>query len=458
MKRLCFVALLVILMAFPSSVHADVAPPYYPPGVNPQPGEEVTQVRMVVETVVIDVLKDITPQSLGQAHVTADFTMRNLGTRDESMAARFPISVNDGRWNYPELNNLLVKVNGKQIQYRRADYPELETPNGDPVPWAEFDITFPAGEDVSIHIEYDLQGTGYYPFTAFYYILTTGAGWKDTIGSADIILRLPYEADPQNVILDFEIGWGTTTSGGVMQGNEVRWHFEDFEPDQNVEFVLVAPAAWQAVLTARDNAEKHPNDGEVWGMLGKAYKSILQPKGPREDVGGEELYQLSVEAYEKCLELKPNDAQWHAGFADLLASHVMWDYYTINNDPTTYRALNEMQTALELAPNDPIVQAIAQDMTYKIHEGIEQVDNEFVFPWLTQTPTPFPPTMEVIIPEDTPTPPATPAPTQGEIAQVGPTAAPGATPTPVPQRSSPICGSAAFLPLVAVAWFAWKRR
>jgi hypothetical protein len=247
----------------------------------------------------------------------------------------------------------------------------------------------------------------------------------------------------------------------VIEGNEVRWHFDDFEPEQNMEIVMVAPSAWQAVLTARDNAEKHPKDGEAWGMLGKTYKSILQPKGPREDVGGEEVYQLSVEAYEKCLELKPEDAQWHAGFADLLASHVMWNYYTINTDPTTYRALNEMQAALELAPNDSVVRAIALDMTYKINDGIEQVGDEFVFPWLTQTPTPFPPTLEVIIStESAATLPATPALTKEHISQVEPTRAeaPEATPTFAPQRSSPICGSAAFLPLVAVVWFIWKRR
>jgi hypothetical protein len=387
--------------------------------------------------------------------------MRNLGSADENMAARFPIAASDGRSNYPELKNLLVKVDGKTVQSRRVDYPEIgQEASGNLVTWAEFDIAFPAGKDVAIRVEYDLQGTGYYPFTAFYYILTTGAGWKDTIGSADIILRLPYEASPQNVILDFEIGWGTTTSGGVMQGNEVRWHFEDFEPEQNMEFVMVAPAAWQNVLTARDNAEKHPSDGEAWGMLGKTYKSILQPKGPREDVGGEQVYQLSVEAYEKCLELKPDDAQWHAGFADLLASHVMWDYYGINTDPTTYRALNEMQTALKLAPNDPVVRRVASDMVYKINGGIAQVDNEFVFPWLTQTPTPFPPTLEVVISEDATSTPPSPAPTEVNAPQAGPTRTevPAATPTSTPQRSAPLCGSAALLPLVATAWFVWKRK
>lgn len=457
MKRLCFVALLVVLLAFPSNVRADVAPPYYPPGSNPQPGVEVTQVRMVAETVLIEVQRDITPESLGRAHVTADFTMRNLGNAAESMAARFPIATNDERGGYPEIGNLLIKIDGKQIQYRRTNYPDENWPNGD-IPWAEFDVTFLAGQDVSISVAYDLKGTGYYPFTAFYYILETGAGWKDTIGSADIILRLPYEASPQNVIMDFEIGWATTTPGGVFAGNEVRWHFEDFEPgrEQNMQFALVAPPAWQNVLTARENVTKNPNDGEAWGMLAKAYKFIfLLNKGYRQDVGGQELYTLSVEAYEKCLSLKPDDAQWHAGFADLLAYRSLWDSWSRDTRPEALRALNEIHTALELAPNDPVVREIAGTMTGLLYGGIIRNEDGFDFPWLTQTPTTLPPTLEIVLGDATPTLPATPAPTRTSAPPLEPTPT---NPAPAPQKPSPLCGSAAFLPLIAMAWFARKRR
>lgn len=462
MKRLCFVVLLIVLLAFPSPARADVAPPYYPPGSNPQPGEENTQVRMLAETVLIDVQRNLTPDDLGNAHVTADFTMHNLGTADESMAARFPISISDGRDSYPEIDNLLIKVNGQQVRYRRVDHSDIY-PYKD---WAEFDLTFPVGQDVSIQVTYDLEGTGYYPATAFYYVLNTGAGWNDTIGSADIILRLPYEASPQNVILDMEIGWATTTPGGAFQGNEVRWHFEDFEPgpDQpvkNMEFALVAPSAWETVLSAQKNVKKNPTDGEAWGMLAKAYKFVfLATKGFREDAGGLELYKLSVEAYEKCLSLKPNDAQWHAGFADLLAHRTMWDVMWGASTPEGLRALREIHTALELAPNDPTVQSIASSMTNLLYGGIVKNGGTFDFPWLTQTPTPLPPTLEIVIPDEATVTPPAPPPSATEVAQAAPThtPVPATTSTPAPRRSSPLCGSAAFLPLLAVAWFARKRR
>jgi hypothetical protein len=488
MKQLCLVVLLVVLFASPASVRADAAPPYYPPGSNPQPGVDITQVRMVAETVVIEVRPDnILPtqgsqDNVGHAHVTADFSMRNLGTAVESMAARFPISAQSGYGKYPEISNFEIRVDGKQISYRRAMYPDVSRPgrNEEEVPWAEFDVTFPVGVDVALHVEYDLQSSGYYPTSTFYYILETGAGWKDTIGSAEIILRLPYEANPQNVLLDIGTGWAETTAGGAFQGNEVRWHYEDFEPGKdkpvrNMAFVLVSPIAWQKVLAARANVEKYPNDGETWGMFAKEHKAIyLGLKWNRTDAGGEELWKLSVAGYEKCLSLKPNDAQWHAGFADLLVERAFWDSWIDGewSDPTpeAFRALDEIHTALALAPNDPVVLEIAREIAGLMpDEGMVQIGDRYELGWLTQTPTTRPPTPTDPTPTNLPTfTPVSPTPEDLVSAlQATPTALPTATtqaapahasPTPVPQRSSPLCGSAAFLPLAAAFWFVWKKK
>lgn len=464
MKRLYLIGLLFLVFIFPSTVHADIAPPIFPPGSNLQPGSEATQVRMAAETVLIDIQKDITPDSLGRAHVTADFTMHNQGTADESMAVRFPLASDNGRIEYPEISNIAIMVNGKQVPYRRASYPDVRYPNPD-VPWAEFDVTFPAGQDLPIRVSYDLNGSGYYPFTAFYYVLQTGAGWKDTIGSALIILRLPYKADPENVILNTQIGWAETTPGGAFQGNEVRWYFENFEPGGDdgtgtMEFALVAPSAWEAVLRARAKVDKNPRDGEAWGMLAKAYKQIFfLGKGYREDSGGQELYSLSLDAYERCLLLRPRDAQWHAGFADLLAKRATWESSPSVNGPTPemFRALNEIHTALTLAPYDPIVRQVAQDMVYMSYGGITQNGSSFDFPWLTQTPTALPSTPTVAPATEsavTPLPPS--AATNTPPASSIPINSTQSNTTPVPQASNPICGATALIPLFAMAWFIWK--
>src|SRR4030042_5240742 len=92
------VLLVAVLLAFPGEARADIAPPINPPGSNVQPGGESTQVRMVTEKVVLEVLDDGQDQSLGKAHVSAHFVMNNLGSEEETMQARFPISANNG-WN-----------------------------------------------------------------------------------------------------------------------------------------------------------------------------------------------------------------------------------------------------------------------------------------------------------------------------------------------------------------------
>ena len=396
--KIAFIVLAFVLLAIPSPVLADVAPPANPPGSNLQPDSETTQVRMVAETVQIDVKAT---DNLGSARVTADFSMRNLGEASESMAVRFPISAEDGFGNYPEITDLAIKVDGKPVSFQRVKYPDTRYQSTD-VPWAEFSVTFPTGQDVPIQVAYNLKGSGYMPFTAFYYILETGAGWKDTIGSADIILRLPYPASQQNVITNLQIGWAETTPGGVIQGNEVRWHFDNFEPGpygpvQNMEFALVAPEIWRNVLKARAAAEKNPADSEAWGQLAKSYKGIfLMSKSYRTDPGGEEIYALSVAAYEKCLALNPKDAQWHAGFADLLANRAYWDSWFRDPSADAYRALAEIQTALQLAPNDAKVLEIADVIHGTFPDGMTKTEMGYDFPWLTATPTRIPPTPTIV--------------------------------------------------------------
>ncbi|MCI0552125.1 MAG: hypothetical protein L0287_14335, partial [Anaerolineae bacterium] len=407
MKRFAFVLSIIILFAVPSVVLADIAPPRNPPGSNLDPGSEVTQVRMLAETVLVAVQKDITPGSLGRAHVTADFTMQNLGNESERLAVRFPIATNNGYDNsYPEITNIAIQVNGNGVGFRRSNYPAgFGGAAGDIIPWAEFDVTFPVGKNVAIRVAYDLKGTGFpsEPYTSFNYTLETGAGWKDTIGSADIILRLPYLASTQNVLLGYVDS--PPADGATFQGNEVRWHLENFEPGEggqmrDLEFDLVTPAVWQTVVTELDNVARNPKDGEAWGRLGKAYKTAiitvkLFRSGPfyRTDPGGEELYQLSVDAYEKCLALLPNDALWHAGFAELLALHANFNKESVEAD----RANEEINIALQLAPNHPLVLKSAYNVRGLLTDGNIDLQSGSVpdFPPPGPTQEPLPPVFNV---------------------------------------------------------------
>lgn len=386
-RRVLVVFIVIMLLLQAGTALADIAPPYQPPGSNLQPGSESTQVRMMAETVTIEVGPG-GGDSLGTAQVTADFTMLNLGGEAENLAVRFPISANDGRSNYPEIKNLQVKVNGNNVRTRRI---EGEDPlyGGDMVPWAEFEVSFPPDEDVDVRVSYTLEGTGYAPFVSFQYILSTGAAWKDTIGSADLIVRLPYEANPYNVILDQQIGWSQTTSGGVIDGNEVRWHYENLEPgyEHNLDIALVMPAVWQKILNERANVEKNPEDGEAWGRLGKLYKEIaFLSRETRADPAGTDLYQMSIAAYEECLRLKPNDADWHAGFAELF-----WLHFSVTqwSDPKDYsdltRSLELLKRAIEINPRTP--KALEMLESFEWDKYVVRQGESYDFLLLTATPT-----------------------------------------------------------------------
>ena len=91
---------------------------------------------------------------------------------------------------------------------------------------------------------------------AFYYVLTTRAGWKDTIGTSDITVRFPYPINDMNFLGGTE-GW---LSAG---GREVKWHFEDFEPDKDISVWLMKPSLWQSILIETDNTNHNPQDGEA---------------------------------------------------------------------------------------------------------------------------------------------------------------------------------------------------
>lgn len=461
--RLFAAALLCCLLSLTltaAPVMADVAPPEQPPGANPSP-DGSTMVRMTEETVLISISDLFVEGSLGRANVTASFTMLNTGSETEKMYPRFPISANDGFFRYPEIKDLEVKVDGKQVDTSTITG-EL---NDDEIKWEEFYVSFPPGDEVFITVTYTLEGTGEYPFISFAYLLETGAGWQGTIGSADIIVRLPYDVSPLNVLIDSHTGWGGTNPGGEIDGNEIRWHYDDLEPDRgdNFSISLVMPSAWKKVLTELEKIQDDPGDDEAWGRLAKAYKEISRlRRGFRIDPAGMELAQLSIEAYQTALELDPDDALWHAGYAD----HLEWWYYWgPHNSPEHERdlyleALEEYLTAYTLAPDNPTLLEMLQDASYTM--GLEKSGEDFIFTDLTQTPT-----LKVKVEQATQPPPPTsapqiqPSPTSTGV--VAPSPVRRNTPTPEESGESDqptfnLCGSALLLPAGALAVMISARR
>ena len=90
------IAVFLVTLFSVKPVRADVAPPESPPGSNLVPGAETTQVRMMAETVLLTVSKDPVDPLGAIARTDATFTMRNLGSVEEKMQVRFPLTFFNG--------------------------------------------------------------------------------------------------------------------------------------------------------------------------------------------------------------------------------------------------------------------------------------------------------------------------------------------------------------------------
>ncbi len=387
------VLLLLLFTLVPAhSARADMAPPDFPPGSNVLPGGENTYVRMESETVTISLLKETkyVQSAAGwgtdraAARVNAIFNMRNMGTQSESMYVRFPLGTlrGDGYGAYPEISDLTVKVNGQPVETDRMEGTRQNTEKYDG-PWATFPVVFPAGSTVQVEINYSDYGATENNNASFTYLMQTGAGWYDTIGSADLIVRLPYPANSMNFL------WGP--EGYTIDGQDVRWHYDNLEPtsDNDLYFRIIVPPYWEKVLIEEENVKKKPNDGEAWGRLGKAYKETLfEHHGIRCDESGLQAYQKSIAAYAKSVELLPKDGLWHAGYADMLWEKISFcDAYENTTSPEADKKQLgiELRAALELAPEAEIV----QNLDTWIKSWDPTFYNDYISPYPTATPNLF---------------------------------------------------------------------
>ena len=457
-----FIVLFVtLLFVSPLSVQADVAPPPKPAGSNPYPGDEITQVRMEEETVLISVSDLYYEDSLGKAFVTATFHMRNIGDGTEEMYVRFPINTGEGYPIPSEIEDLVVRVDGKEVDTSVVE---------DEFKWEEFFVAFPPQEEVIITVKYTLEATGYAQesFVQYGYVLETGSGWKGTIGSVDIILRLPYEASPQNVFLH-------SHPGGSIEGNDVRWHYDDLEPERkdNFQIMISKPVLWKLMLEEKENVRNDPSDDEAWGRLAKAYKELSMgiKKWPRGDQGGVELFYLSMDAYDQAVTLDPDDALWHAGYGDLLVWSSEW---CLGFSPSECRdflvkGMQEYHRAYTLDPDNEKINELLEEQKFMMNLDFQ--NGQYIFLGLTQTPTLKPTFTSTAAIEATPrstqkkNPTSTPVPEKTSSSISSPI--PSQTLEPVTQTEEDVskdestpkfCTSLILFPVIGVLFFFTKRK
>jgi hypothetical protein len=360
-------ALLLALAGSVMPARAEVAPPPPPAGANLFPNIETTQVRMMSETVSINVVQT-EPGEAPYARVRAQFKMRNLGQAEENLQVRFPLNFlvdYMGDWQtceyplaYPEISDFTALVEGEATPVSTTTQQKSD-PGGvkgtvDVKCWASFPVTFLPGEDVDIEVRYTIQAApGLYGMSnniQFYYVLVSGKDWKDTIGSAEIILSAPYTLTGKTLL-------GAQPEGGVVKGSEIRWKFENFEPDTNITVGLLDPGHWKLINQQVKAVTANPQDGEAWAKLARAYRDavISEPDGFHGQSGGFEYYGQSLTAFAKAVGLRPNDADLRIDYAALLIRNA---FNPIAGDADDIYhglvvAVKQLQRALEIHPNHP---------------------------------------------------------------------------------------------------------
>jgi hypothetical protein len=461
--KLFMLFLLIVLAGVgPFDAHADIAPPEQPPGSSIAP-DEMTNVTMLAEVVEITIVplagrgSDFAERV--QAKIKASFEMRNTGEDNEIMDVRFPLEPlsgwGDGWGRYPRIEDIQIRVDERLVD---AEVIELapESSSGESVGWAVFEVRFPAGKKVHVDVTYTLNPTGYFPIVEFYYLLETGAGWKGPIGSAEILMQLPYQPSAENIVF----GEFRTTPGGEIRANSIRWFWQNIEPTSgnNIRLSLVLPDIWQRVLDARQAVIANPQNADAWAARGETcMQAGSEWKGyAREDPGGQSLVVEAVYAFEQAVALQPENANFHAGLAEVIWFSEMFFWFDANpDDEASQRVVVEINTALALDP------ANARALGLK-----EQIPAEY---FLILTPTVVSPTFTPVLPTLTSTPrisssaTSTPAPqatasytpiTPAQVESVKPEISPIATPNP--DSGSSFCFSPAALIILVLCGLLYK--
>ena len=266
---------------------------------------------------------------LAVAEVTADFTMANPTSEAVSMTVWFPLAsaLENARWEehpadevVPRIQNFQVSVDGIPVDFTVSELPNPQGEDKPPLPWASFPVTFPAGEEVLIQINYvflpqpsavDQVGM------TLYYVFQTGAGWAGPIGMAELEVNLPYPASVETI--------GAMPEGGQVEGQRVSWTWENLEPGPQDDFsiLLLRPERWDWLQAAQTNIRNYPDFGQGWLNLAYIYERLSQGVWERGHIipgFGETYQQLGVQAAQEAARLLPDDIGPHYELAMLYAS------------------------------------------------------------------------------------------------------------------------------------------
>jgi hypothetical protein len=460
-NRIIYMVCTLVLLwsALPQqAVRADIGwPPLNPSGAAPGVPQGVdTQVRMVSEEVVLTVETyerpvpkgmEASPAYFMRGLVEAQFLMRNLGESQESFDVWFPLAASV-RYHgllpviFPDniVQDFKVWVDGLPVSFEQEQAPDVGDPKVESS-WARFPMTFPAGQDVQVHVNYTIYPSGRRPFGDFEYILQTGAGWKGTIGEATIIVNLPDTVTPENVSLSGNSVEGLplapNPAGYTIENNEIRWHLTDLEPTEkdNVFVNVLESGRYRSLVHARATVLNTPNSADAQLALANAIQNaLIVVKRVGQHGGGKALGEQVNVAYRRALELAPQRAEIYYQYATWLLRSDGSN--SLMRDGTCPQELCDVvRRGLEIAPDDPELVKLDEQLR-NMQEEHSQSATQWAF---AQTATAediaAQQTIQALSATPTPMPTQTPLPSLTASATLAP-----ATSTPVP--ASPTATSA----------------
>lgn len=211
------------------------------------------------------------------AEVKAVFDLENTGDKQEDLEVGFPTEARpieqDVATGAKELNSFsdqgliyafVAKVDGDNVH---AEQKQVDAEDKRRVHrhWVCWPMRFDAGQKRRVEVRYEVETRDplyVRPYSALQpreliYVLKTGAGWKDVIGSARVLLRCADGLTFDHV--------ETTSPAPTKKGErEWEWSFQNFEPDADVSIRYhVYKDAADAVATIAPQLQQRPDDPEL---------------------------------------------------------------------------------------------------------------------------------------------------------------------------------------------------
>lgn len=183
------------------------------------------------------------------AQVKAVFVMENRTGKPVALNIGFPVVAYGNPENmisdFERMKNTLfdfkVRENGRPVNFIVAQKVIKKIPNQMDKNWLWFawKQKFPPGETV-VDVEYRIAPYLYYYsfFKSIYYILSTGAIWRNRIGEARISVHFPKLVTKEQVTTE------TTPTGFLIEGDTITWKFRDFEPSEKNNLQLEFIPFW----------------------------------------------------------------------------------------------------------------------------------------------------------------------------------------------------------------------